>query len=391
MSRLCKNGSITIWSMRLLEGLRLNEHINKKDIILVCSTDIYSSVKEKYPEFKTIIPFERKGFIWKNRITTIHSIFMWRHLSRTFAPDAILSTNPTSFMLLVKSPVITTIFHDLKDLKTYTGLSYWNVRFVFLVALLKSKRIIAISNFVKKDILRVYPFVSNRRIEVIYNSINIPKSNWKRKILPFDYILYVSTLLKYKNLLTLLKAFYAIKDKINYKLVIIGRESPYWRDILLPYIVENHMEDRIIHVAEHISDEALAAYYQGASLFVHPSLHEGFGYTPIEAAMFEIPVLTNKSTALYETTMGLLNYYEPADDSNALAEKIISVLQNPPSRIELHNIAERYKCQYDVIKQAEMIYKQSTPPIRVYKSLTYNKLYACCHGCEMYLSNILAV
>lgn len=42
--------------------------------------------------------------------------------------------------------------------------------------------------------------------------------------------------------------------------------------------------------------------YSNASLFVSPSLMEGFGFTPIEAAIHCVPVVCTKETALYETT-----------------------------------------------------------------------------------------
>lgn len=80
------------------------------------------------------------------------------------------------------------------------------------------------------------------------------------------------------------------------------------------------MEPHILHFSKPIDDQLLAQYYQFADLFIHPSLLEGFGYPPIEAAIHKTPVLTTKETALYESTMGILNYYEPATDSQALAK-----------------------------------------------------------------------
>ena len=173
-----------------------------------------------------------------------------------------------------------------------------------------------------------------------------------------NYLLYVSMIREYKNLITLLKAFNIIKDRITQKLVVIGRPmGDYFQKVVVPYIQVNRLDRRIILITEPVSNELLMRYYQYADLLVHPSLLEGFGYTPIEAAMLETPVLTSKETALYETTMGLLNYYEPAKDYKILANRIKEILANPPSQDELRNIAHMLTLQYDMCGQAQKVWK----------------------------------
>lgn len=78
-------------------------------------------------------------------------------------------------------------------------------------------------------------------------------------------------------------------------------------------------------------------------MFIPSSLYEGFGYTPIEAAMCGCPVISSIQEALPDSTQGLLNYYHPAMDADVLANKILAVLENPPAQETLLRIAETYK------------------------------------------------
>ena len=158
--------------------------------------------------------------------------------------------------------------------------------------------------------------------------------------------------------MTLLKAFNINKDKIEQDLVIIGKQMDNsWKDEALPFIKTEHLENRIIHIEKTISNEKLAQFYEYADLFIHPSLLEGFGYTPIEAAMHNAPVISSKETALYETTIGLLNYYEPANDEKAMARQIKRLLQNPPSLEKRKEISDTLQKQYDYRLQAKKIYE----------------------------------
>lgn len=56
---------------------------------------------------------------------------------------------------------------------------------------------------------------------------------------------------------------------------------------------------------EFLSDQALAALYQLSDLLVHPSLAEGFGFPPAEAALCGLPVLYAKGTAVDDHFNGL--------------------------------------------------------------------------------------
>lgn len=131
----------------------------------------------------------------------------------------------------------------------------------------------------------------------------------------------------------------------------------------MPYIRSCNMENRIIQL-QNLTDKELRYLYEHASLFVTSSLNEGFGYTPIEAAMCKCPVVCSIQEALPDVTQELLNYYQPAMDAEALADRMIQVLKNPPSAEELNQIAETYASLYSPTRQAGLIQKllTDTPP-----------------------------
>ena len=95
--------------------------------------------------------------------------------------------------------------------------------------------------------------------------------------------------------------------------------------------------------------------YENAKLFITPSQHEGFGYTPIEAAINGCPVISSTCESLPEATMGMAYYYDPVDDYNELAKKMGEVLDNPPSQDRLMYISKTLSEAYSTSKQVDSI------------------------------------
>ena len=345
LSGCITHSSITVYAKRLLSGWIEN---NYTDIIVLCSSEIYSDIKNSFPTY-SCVKFENKCKFIKNCL-------QWRIQTKDIDYDLILIPHAEPYNALLGKGKKVMIFHDLQGLRVRKGMCLWKTWLRYPMALIRSHRIITISHFVEKDILKTYPFVSDQKLETIYNGIKIETIADNTVPIPQKYLLYVSVLKEYKNLITLIKAFNILKNDITHQLVIIGIPTPYWNETIVPYIEGNGLQERIIHISHRVDDQTLSQYYQHASLFVHPSLHEGFGYTPIEAAIHEVPVLSSKATALYETTLGLLNYYEPTTDEKAMAKQIKHILQNPPSPRQLAEISKVFQKRYNNKQQAEKIY-----------------------------------
>lgn len=210
--------------------------------------------------------------------------------------------------------------------------------------LLGATRIVTPSHFVKNDILTYYPEVSKEKITVIPNPIEIQTDQKAPFSVPEPYILSVNAFRYHKNLITLIKAFERIHSQIAHSLVLTGPTIPSISTEISRYIEEKRIPKIII--TGYISDAQRNFLYQNATLFVSPSLCEGFGITPIEATLFGVPVITTRETSIPEVTQNLLHYYEPATDAIRLADKILEVLREEPDPVRMQSIQETFRNAY---------------------------------------------
>ena len=83
-----------------------------------------------------------------------------------------------------------------------------------------------------------------------------------------------------------------------------------------------------VHFTGYVEEEDLPAVYNGADLFVFPSLYEGFGLPVLEAMASGTPVITSNCSSLPEVGGDAAILIDPYD-VDAIAEAMQQVLLNP--------------------------------------------------------------
>lgn len=241
------------------------------------------------------------------------------------------------------------------DAHLYSPFAVWVLKYAEDHYQKNSDYIFTISEHSRHQILHFYPNCEKKLINMS-NVVEMPNVKNIDPMQPgFKYLLYVGRLCEMKNVMTLIKAFNKIHDKIlDYKVVLLSNTDAFWFSKIEPYIKEKCIEDKVVFVKS-CSETDLVKWYLGASVFVFPSLREGFGFPPIEAGLLKIPVISSKSDSLEEVTLGLLNYYEPANSEEALSDCIIKVISNPPSKQQLENVQIEYKKHYSLDVVAKKI------------------------------------
>jgi glycosyltransferase involved in cell wall biosynthesis len=126
--------------------------------------------------------------------------------------------------------------------------------------------------------------------------------------------------------LTIVKALKNVKD---IPLVVVGRKTSYFEKVKA-YIKEHKLEQRVLFL-ENVSNQELPVIYQLASIFIFPSLFEGFGIPIIEALTSKTPVITSKGGCFPEAAGPNSLYIEPSDEKD-LAEKINHLLASEQTR-----------------------------------------------------------
>ena len=150
-------------------------------------------------------------------------------------------------------------------------------------------------------------------------------------MLPQPYILYVGTLEPRKNLPALIESYRRLVEAgaIKEHLVLAGKLG-WGYEALLQQLHEPALRGKV-HLAGYVDQKDLPAVYAGARLFVYPSLHEGFGFPPIEAMACGVPVISTLSSSLVENLEGAAELVTP-NDITALADAIRRLLTDDALR-----------------------------------------------------------
>lgn len=163
------------------------------------------------------------------------------------------------------------------------------------------KKIVAISEMVKKDIVDYYG-IPEDDVEVIYNGVDIehfhPRNKQYREeirnrygLSPQDIVLiFVSHNFRLKGLRYLIQALSLIKKKNgNVKLLVVGRDNirPYRR-----LAKKMGCEDDVFF-AGGVKD--LERYYPSADILVHPTFYDACSLVVLEALASGVPVITTKN------------------------------------------------------------------------------------------------
>ena len=201
----------------------------------------------------------------------------------------------------------------------------------------KSKGILTVSEFSKKDILRFFPSCPENKIHVIPLAADttfkpLDKNECKKYIekkykISNDFILYLGGFSSRKNVKNLILSFAKIKKDLNktYNLVLGGSLKDEALE-LKQLVIDNNLDNSVIFT-DYLNNSELPIFYNAAKLFVYPSLYEGFGLPPLEAMSCKCPVITSNISSIPEVTKNnalLINPY----DIDELNDSLIKMLNN---------------------------------------------------------------
>ena len=225
-------------------------------------------------------------------------------------------------------------------------------------AVKRADRVIAVSQSTANDLQTYYKLESDK-ISVIYEGVDQAEIKWiplteisptrQRWGLPEKFLLFVGTQSVHKNLVHLVKAFTQLHDP-EVGLVIVGKPGNQSTEIE-ELLQQCPRRDKVWRFG-YLAQDQLEELYQLASLFVFPSLHEGFGLPVLEAMKRRLPVIASNNSSLgelFRDSAVLVDPHAPAD----IARAIDMLLSQPETRKALVEKGERAARSFTWNKMAE--------------------------------------
>jgi glycosyltransferase involved in cell wall biosynthesis len=219
--------------------------------------------------------------------------------------------------------------------------------------------VIADSRHTAGDLSRL-GLIDSRRIHVVLGGPGLlpPHRGLSEPMRPTPYVLYVGGFMPNKNVPRLVAAFKRLRRPSGMKLVLVGWGSDAH---LAPtrWAVQHHELGRDVELLSGLADAELSDLYKGCSVFVYPSLYEGFGLPVLEALAHGAPVVCSSASSLPEVAGSAAVYFNPRS-TEEMAMRIQNVLDGTelqgelrrrgPARASMFNWRKAAKMVLDIVK-----------------------------------------
>jgi glycosyltransferase involved in cell wall biosynthesis len=215
-------------------------------------------------------------------------------------------------------------------------------------------QIIAVSESTKRDTVQ-HLGVPEDKITVVYEAANpvfrpigheqARREVWDRYGIEDRFILFVSTIEPRKNVPTLLRAVWQLREsyKESVHLVVAGGKGWLFEDAFAA--VEKLKLDSRVHFLGRVSSEDLLSLYNAAELLAHPAFYEGFGLPPLEAMACGLPVVVSNVASLPEVVADAGLLIDP-HDVDELAVSMWRVLNDGGLRQEMRDKGLRQAARF---------------------------------------------
>lgn len=241
-------------------------------------------------------------------------------------PDIVHETYYASRSLAPRSSrVVITVYDMIHELFPQSFPANDSTCAIKRLAVERADHVICISENTRQDLVRLLN-VPVEKTSVVHLGFSLTTSEVEDAEPPVrPYLLYVGMRGGYKNFETLLEAFASqhwLKE--NFDLLAFGGGA---------FTAHEHAMIERLGVVTHVrqrggSDQALARCYKQASLFVYPSIYEGFGIPPLEAMSYGCPVVCSNTSSIPEVVGTAARMFDPSS-VESLAAVLLEVLQCP--------------------------------------------------------------
>ena len=327
-----KVGGTEPYIRNLLKGfMKLKDDFH---FVLICSKDNADTFREyEQDERFTIITAPVENANIGRRI-------IWQNLRQ----NALLRRNGLykCFTPVYCRPVFNggiTYVNTIHDIQAYHYPQYhpfyevWFSKINWIVDKYKSRHIVAISGFVRDDLVRIYGFDPDR-IDVIYNPVTLNSDEvadfddvaGRYGIADGEYYYSVSQLIPHKNFDTLIRVFEKIvREGMNLpKKLLVSGINGNAADELKKKLNEAGLGDNIIFTG-FVDNDVRNTLYAHCRAFLFPSVFEGFGMTPVEAMFYGKTVITTRCASIPEVTQNKAVYVDDPYDIDEWIDKMVSI------------------------------------------------------------------
>uniref|UniRef100_A0A7C3APX5 Glycosyltransferase family 1 protein n=2 Tax=Thermorudis TaxID=1649508 RepID=A0A7C3APX5_9BACT len=240
-------------------------------------------------------------------------------------------------------PQVLTV-HDLAFLHYPEHYPLLKRRYLAALTKLSARRadaVIAVSTQTRDDVVELLA-VPPEKVVVVPNGVDgslrpvrddrLLEAFRRAQGLPNEFFLFLGTLQPRKNVEGLLHAYARVRAEISMPLVIAGARG--WRESSIFQLVQKLDLTDQVRFAGYVNPDELALWYSAATVFVYPSLYEGFGLPVLEAMACGVPVITSSVSSLPEVAGDAAILVDPRD-TDSLARALRELAGSPRLRAQL--------------------------------------------------------